>query len=184
MTGPERKDYTRAVQCLQTLPSKSDPTWALAARIRYVDLVALHMNQTLFIHGKGLFLTWHRCFAWVYEQALRNECGYKRYQPVCSATVSIPQTELDSTGIDSVALIMSRSRQYSMAMTPVWVVTAYMWHAMEALLVFVPPSSHLEKEADALPVAPSRTTYFVILGSFKILVCKQTSAPSRQACNL
>jgi tyrosinase len=26
-------------------------------------------------------LTWHRYFTWAYEQALRNECGYKGYQP-------------------------------------------------------------------------------------------------------
>lgn len=27
------------------------------------------------------FLGWHRHFTWVYEQALRNECGYEGYQP-------------------------------------------------------------------------------------------------------
>jgi tyrosinase len=25
----------------------------------------------------GTFLSWHRYFLWVYEEALRNECGYK-----------------------------------------------------------------------------------------------------------
>ena len=59
MAKAERKDYIRAVQCLRTLPSKSDPAWAPAAKSRYDDFVAVHVNQTMFIHGNGLFLTWH-----------------------------------------------------------------------------------------------------------------------------
>ncbi|KAK7189051.1 hypothetical protein DPSP01_012677 [Paraphaeosphaeria sporulosa] len=81
MTKVERKAYISAVQCLQKLPSKSDPTWAPAAKTRYDDFVAIHVNQTMYIHGNGLFLTWHRYFVWAYEQALRNECGYTGYQP-------------------------------------------------------------------------------------------------------
>lgn len=84
MTKTERKAYISAVQCLQKLPSKSDPTWAPAAKSRYDDFVAIHVNQTMYIHGNGLFLTWHRYFVWAYEQALRNECGYEGYQPVGS----------------------------------------------------------------------------------------------------
>jgi tyrosinase len=32
-------------------------------------------------HLQGNFLAWHRYYIWAYEQALRNECGYKGYQP-------------------------------------------------------------------------------------------------------
>ncbi|KAL1646456.1 hypothetical protein SLS61_007817 [Didymella pomorum] len=81
MSKVDRKAYIKAVQCLQTKPSKSDPTWAPAAKTRYDDFVAIHVNQTMFIHGNGLFLTWHRYFVWAYEQALRTECGYTGYQP-------------------------------------------------------------------------------------------------------
>ena len=35
----------------------------------------------LILEIKGSFLTWHRYFTWAYEQALRNECGYKGAQP-------------------------------------------------------------------------------------------------------
>ncbi|KAF1979134.1 Di-copper centre-containing protein [Bimuria novae-zelandiae CBS 107.79] len=73
--------YINAVKCLQTLPSKSDPAWALAAKTRFDDFVAIHVNKTMYIHGNGLFLTCHRYFVWSYEQALRNECGYTGYQP-------------------------------------------------------------------------------------------------------
>ncbi|KAL8297909.1 hypothetical protein RB597_007093 [Gaeumannomyces tritici] len=77
----ERKDYIRAVKCLMTNPAKSSPSFAPGARTRFDDFVALHINQTLAIHGTGNFLTWHRYVTWTYEQALRNECGYKGYQP-------------------------------------------------------------------------------------------------------
>lgn len=82
MSKPDRKAYIKAVQCLRTLPAKSDKSWAAAAKTRFDDFVAIHVNQTMYIHGNGLFLTWHRYFVWAYEQALRNECGYKGYQPV------------------------------------------------------------------------------------------------------
>lgn len=51
------------------------------AKFRYDDFVAIHINQTAAIHGTANFLSWHRLFIWVYEQALRNECGYRGYQP-------------------------------------------------------------------------------------------------------
>ncbi|KAK1531793.1 hypothetical protein CPAR01_11442 [Colletotrichum paranaense] len=80
-SSQERKDYISAVQCLLTSPSKSDPEFAPGARNRYDDFVAVHINQTTKIHGTGNFLTWHRYFVWAYEEALRNECGYKGSQP-------------------------------------------------------------------------------------------------------
>ncbi|TDZ38838.1 Tyrosinase-like protein orsC [Colletotrichum spinosum] len=80
-SSQEKKDYIGAVQCMLTSPSKSDPEFALGARNRYDDFVAVHINQTTTIHGTGNFLTWHRYFVWAYEEALRNECGYKGNQP-------------------------------------------------------------------------------------------------------
>ncbi|RDW58940.1 tyrosinase family protein [Aspergillus mulundensis] len=80
----ERREYIDAVQCLIDSPSKIDPSFAPGARTRFDDFVAVHINQTIFIHTTGNFLTWHRYFTWAYEQALRNECGYKGYQPYWS----------------------------------------------------------------------------------------------------
>ncbi|GKT41954.1 tyrosinase-like protein orsC [Colletotrichum spaethianum] len=77
----ERKEYISAVQCMLTSPSKSDPSFAPGARNRYDDFVAVHINQTSFIHGTGNFLTWHRYYTWAYENALKTECGYKGTQP-------------------------------------------------------------------------------------------------------
>jgi len=81
LSKQERKDYIAAVQCLSKKPSKTPSALAPGAKNRYDDFVATHINQTLNIHGTGNFLTWHRYFTWTYEQALRNECGYKGYQP-------------------------------------------------------------------------------------------------------
>ena len=47
----EKKDYIKAVQCLFDSPSKVDPAIVPGARTRYDDFVAVHINQTLSIHG-------------------------------------------------------------------------------------------------------------------------------------
>ncbi|KAI1127771.1 Di-copper centre-containing protein [Nemania abortiva] len=80
-TTAQKKAYIAAVKCLQSKPSIADPTFAPGARTRYDDFVAVHINQTLTIHGTGNFLTWHRYFVQAYEDALRNECSYTGYQP-------------------------------------------------------------------------------------------------------
>lgn len=81
MTSKDRKAYIKAVQCMFTSPSKSDPTKVPGAKNRYDDFVAQHINQTLSIHGTGNFLSWHRYYVYGYEKALREECGYTGYQP-------------------------------------------------------------------------------------------------------
>ncbi|KAF2032838.1 Di-copper centre-containing protein [Setomelanomma holmii] len=81
LSAQERIDYTSAVNCLAKLPAKTPAGIAAGAKNRYDDFVASHINQTLSIHGTGNFLSWHRYFTWAYEQILRNECGYKGWQP-------------------------------------------------------------------------------------------------------
>ena len=80
LSQQERLDYINAELCLMSKPSQ-DPSFAAGAKTRYDDFVAVHINQTLFIHGTANFLSWHRYFTWAFEQALRNECGYMGYQP-------------------------------------------------------------------------------------------------------
>ncbi|KAK4154903.1 hypothetical protein C8A00DRAFT_42372 [Chaetomidium leptoderma] len=72
-------DYIRAVKCLWTSPSV-DPAFS-AAQNHFDDYVAVHMNQTNFIHGTANFLTWHRYLIYIWEQNLRTQCGYKGYLP-------------------------------------------------------------------------------------------------------
>lgn len=70
------------MKCLQSKPAKTPASVAPGAKTRYDDFVATHINQTLTIHYTGNFLSWHRYYTWVYEEALRNECGYTGTQPV------------------------------------------------------------------------------------------------------
>ena len=55
---------------------------------RFDDFAATHINLTLSIHLDGLFLPWHRNFVWLYEKALREECGFTGSQPY--APLSLP----------------------------------------------------------------------------------------------
>lgn len=50
-------------------------------RSRYDDFLALHITQTDYIHWVGHFLPWHRYYLWLFEQALRDECGYAAALP-------------------------------------------------------------------------------------------------------
>ncbi|KAM5368490.1 hypothetical protein ACJZ2D_009467 [Fusarium nematophilum] len=81
LSGDERKEYIRAVKCLLSSPSKTDPALNTGARVRFDDFAVQHINQTMGVHVTGNFLTWHRQYIWSYEQALRNECGYSGYLP-------------------------------------------------------------------------------------------------------
>ncbi|EAU92409.1 hypothetical protein CC1G_00628 [Coprinopsis cinerea okayama7 len=67
--------YINAVKCLQStqaLNATMDPKFT-----RYDEFVWSHVQVAEQIHGVGQFLPWHRHFGWLYEQALRNVCGYR-----------------------------------------------------------------------------------------------------------
>lgn len=77
----EREDYISAVQCLQRLPPKTPSSVSPGARSRFDDFLTVHIQQTPSIHNTANFLGWHRYYVWQYEKALREECGYKGFQP-------------------------------------------------------------------------------------------------------
>ncbi|KAF4782518.1 hypothetical protein HER10_EVM0013273 [Colletotrichum scovillei] len=81
LSKSEKLDYINAVKCLQSRPARTPASQSSGAKTRFDDFVATHINQTLTIHYTGNFLSWHRYFTWQYEEALRNECGYKGTQP-------------------------------------------------------------------------------------------------------
>ncbi|TEA18662.1 Tyrosinase-like protein orsC [Colletotrichum sidae] len=81
LSREDRLEYIKAVQCLQSKPARTPGSEAPGARTRFDDFVATHINQTLVIHYTGNFLSWHRYFTWLYEEALRTECGFKGTQP-------------------------------------------------------------------------------------------------------
>lgn len=159
MSKPHRKAYIEAVQCLRKLPAKSEKAWAPAAKTRFDDFVAIHVNQTMYIHGNGLFLTWHRYFVWAYEQALRNECGYEGYQPVnynlsCRHAIS---TDSASTGTGSHTPTTSTSPPSLTAATPAWAATASSSHITAVSLVPGRSSFPPETAADVSRAAHSQS---------------------------
>ncbi|KAK2009287.1 tyrosinase central domain-containing protein [Colletotrichum eremochloae] len=81
LTLDERRDYISAVQCLASKPPRYSSSVVPGAKSRYDDFVATHIQQTMNIHGTANFLSWQRYYIWAYEKALREECGYKGYQP-------------------------------------------------------------------------------------------------------
>ncbi|KAK7985740.1 hypothetical protein PG988_003362 [Apiospora saccharicola] len=99
LSNEEKLDYTRAVQCLMARPPISPADQVPGAQSRYDNIVATHINQTRTIHRGGSFLAWHRHYVWTFEQALRNECGYKGYVPYWSWAKS-SQDPLNSPYLD------------------------------------------------------------------------------------
>ena len=81
LSREERLDYVNAVLCLQSLPPRTPANVSSGARSRFDDFTVVHIQQTLYIHFSGVFPPWHRWFVHSYEKALREECGYKGYQP-------------------------------------------------------------------------------------------------------
>ncbi|KAJ0122646.1 hypothetical protein J7T55_003161 [Diaporthe amygdali] len=77
----EKLEYIDAVKCIQSAPPLTPEAVAPGAKTRFDDFVAAHINQTLTIHFTGNFLSWHRYFTWLWEEALRTECGYSGTQP-------------------------------------------------------------------------------------------------------
>jgi tyrosinase len=81
LSKAQRKNYIEAVQCLQEKPARTPSAVASGAKTRFDDFVATHINQTTTIHYTANFLSWHRYYTYLYEEALRKECGFKGDQP-------------------------------------------------------------------------------------------------------
>lgn len=77
----EKKDYIRAVKCLQSRPARTPSELGTGIKTRYDDFIATHMNQTNTIHYTATFLSWHRYYIHLFEEALRDECGYRGSLP-------------------------------------------------------------------------------------------------------
>lgn len=77
----EREEYVAAVTCLMKLPAQAPKDRFPGALSRFDDFVAYHMTHTMELHDNYHLFPAHKHFIWAFEQALRNECGYKGYQP-------------------------------------------------------------------------------------------------------
>ncbi|KAK4447184.1 tyrosinase [Podospora aff. communis PSN243] len=77
----EREEYVAAVNCLMKLPPQAPKDRFPGALSRFDDFVAYHMTHAMELHDNYHLFPAHKHFIWAFEQALRNECGYKGYQP-------------------------------------------------------------------------------------------------------
>lgn len=48
---------------------------------RFLDFTVVHVELTLHIHISGLFFNWHRNFIRIFQNAMREECGYQGSMP-------------------------------------------------------------------------------------------------------
>ncbi|KAF4479152.1 Tyrosinase-like protein orsC [Colletotrichum fructicola Nara gc5] len=81
LTIDERLQYINATRCLANKRPRYSMNEVPGTRSRYDDFVVTHIQQTLSIHFTAKFLSWHRYYVFAYEQALRDECGHRGYQP-------------------------------------------------------------------------------------------------------
>ena len=81
LSASDRKKYIAAVKCMTKKKPKATPSQVPGARNRLDDFVASHSIEAARIHFNGHMFFWHRHFTWLYEQALRDECGWTGGQP-------------------------------------------------------------------------------------------------------
>lgn len=81
LTAAEKGDYIASIKCLQSKPAQTPKEAAPGVQTRYDDFTAVHANNTVRIHGNGVFLGWHRHFLYLYQKALKEECGFEGTLP-------------------------------------------------------------------------------------------------------
>lgn len=67
----EKIEYITAVSCLRALPSRLGLNQTL-----YDDFPLIHSHNGNYSHKTVTFIAWHRYFIHVYEDTLREQCGY------------------------------------------------------------------------------------------------------------
>ncbi|KAI0518167.1 hypothetical protein F5B22DRAFT_74382 [Xylaria bambusicola] len=81
MSETMRQEYVAAINCLLKKPPKSDKSRFPGAMSRYEDFVAYHMTHAMQLHDNMHLFGAHKYYVWLFEKALREECGYTGYQP-------------------------------------------------------------------------------------------------------
>ena len=91
LSEEQRQEYVAAVTCLMNLPPTVDKERFPGALSRYDDFVAYHMTHAMELHGNLFLFGAHKYYVWLFEKALREECGYTGYQPVGQLPYTILQ---------------------------------------------------------------------------------------------
>lgn len=101
LSAADKARYIGAVKCLQALPASTDLP---GVRTRFDDFQAIHVALMIEVHQVGQFYPWHRRMIQVYEQMLREDCGYTGAQPFWDWTRDADDSEtiVDSPIFDPV----------------------------------------------------------------------------------
>jgi hypothetical protein len=75
LTSSEMSSFFSAIKCLKSKPSKYHPS--LGSTSIYDDMVYIHIFSNDVAHKVAAFLPWHRQFLSIFENLLRDECGYE-----------------------------------------------------------------------------------------------------------
>ncbi|KAL4940873.1 hypothetical protein BDV06DRAFT_223677 [Aspergillus oleicola] len=99
LTTDEQQGYIDAVWCLRGKPAVLPSDQYPGVKDRVDDFVATHINYTMVIHRNGVLLPWHRHYVYLWERALRNECGYKGTVPYWnwSSNTNLPTNPIFDT---------------------------------------------------------------------------------------
>ncbi|KAJ4129033.1 hypothetical protein NW768_007562 [Fusarium equiseti] len=73
MATEDKHAYLKAVKCLMDSPAQTGINGTVT---RFDDMNAMHQVQAKDIHIVAQFLPFHRLYIHVYEELLRDECGY------------------------------------------------------------------------------------------------------------
>jgi len=76
LSTQEKESYLNAVRCLAEKPSRLGLNGTL-----WDDFPYTHTHIGVDFHESAVFLPWHRYFLKVYEDALREECGFEGQLP-------------------------------------------------------------------------------------------------------
>ncbi|KAI0849514.1 Di-copper centre-containing protein [Daldinia vernicosa] len=74
----DRKAFVSAIKCLMDKPSVGG---FQGSKSRYEDIVSVHQQMTPNIHQRAVFLPWHRYYVSIFEDLMRNECGFNAAFP-------------------------------------------------------------------------------------------------------
>ncbi|KAF8470981.1 Di-copper centre-containing protein [Russula ochroleuca] len=100
-TTEEKAEWIRAINCLSQKPHDPaltpsvDPSVSLIPPVNtsssyFDDIVYLHMDLNTRIHWTGQFLPWHRWYVHIFEESLKNKCGYTGVSPYWNWTIDAP----------------------------------------------------------------------------------------------
>ncbi|EOO01262.1 putative tyrosinase central domain protein [Phaeoacremonium minimum UCRPA7] len=78
MSNSEKLSYIDGVKCLMKQPSKFKKGLVPASTSWFSDFAGVHVNLTTSIHISGIFLSWHRHFLYLMEEALHDKCNYPK----------------------------------------------------------------------------------------------------------